>query len=186
MERDNHIRMARKADAEDVAAIYVPIVRDTTISFEETPPSAEDMARRIERTLLTHPWLVAEQSGRVTGYAYATAHRTRAAYQWSCDVSVYIGATARRSGVARALYGRLFATLAQQGFATAFAGITLPNNASVGFHRAMGFEPVGTYERVGFKKGAWRDVGWWSRPLQHIDGTPTAPLRFGENRHLFE
>ena len=88
--------------------------------------------------------------------------------------------------MARALYDHLFATLAKQGFATAFAGITLPNEASIRFHKAMGFEPVGTYKRVGFKKGAWRDVGWWSRPLQQIDGTPTAPLRFGENRHLFE
>ena len=81
MERDSHIRIARKTDGEDVAAIYAPIVRDTTISFEETPPSAEDMARRIERTLLTHPWLVAEQNGHVAGYAYATPHRARAAYQ---------------------------------------------------------------------------------------------------------
>jgi len=174
------IRIAKISDGQDIADIYGPIVRDTSISFEEAPPSAKEMANRIESTLITHPWLVAEQDGRVVAYAYATQHRTRAAYQWSCDVSVYVGENTRRSGVARALYDCLFAILLTQGFATAFAGIALPNDASVGFHKSMGFEAIGIYRRVGFKNGSWRDVIWWSRTLQNFKGAPPAPLRFSE------
>lgn len=180
------IRIAVASDGSDIADIYAPIVRDTFISFEEVPPSAGEISARIESTLLTHPWLVIEQEGTVSAYAYARSHRSRAAYQWSCDVSVYVGEQARRTGAARVLYEAIFSTLVRQGFATAFAGIALPNNASVGFHEHMGFEPIGIYPHVGFKKGSWRDVGWWSRPLQVIEGSPAQPLPFSENKQMFK
>ncbi len=180
------IRIARAADGEALAKIYAPIVENTFISFEETPPTAAEMARRVEATLETHPWLVVEQAGTAVAFAYATAHRARAAYKWSCDVSVYVGEEARRQGLAGRLYKHLFDTLIRQGFGSVFAGIALPNEASVGFHERVGFEPVGTYPRVGFKNGSWRDVGWWSRSLQELPDNPSPPLPFGENRHAFK
>ena len=173
-----NIRIARSSDASDIAAIYAPIVRDTVISFEADPPSSEDMAARISAIIQTHPWLVAEDQGRVTAYAYGSPHRGRTAYQWSSDVSVYVGEHARRTGTGRALYAQLFEILKQQGMATLYAGVTLPNEASVGFHENLGFEPVGIYRNVGFKSGAWRDVGWWSLALQSLGNAPTPPVSF--------
>ena len=154
------IRLATPADGAAVAAIYAPVVRDTAISFEVDPPDAREMAARIATTLPARPWLVAEADGRVVGYAYAGAHRARAAYDWSVEPSVYLAEGARGRGLGRALYTALFAVLRAQGFASAYAGATLPNDASVGLHRAMGFETVGVYRRAGFKHGRWHDV-WW-------------------------
>lgn len=179
------IRIARAEDGAEIARLYAPIVRDTFISFEETPPGADEMAQRIEATVRTHPWLVAESDAGIRAYAYATTHRTRAAYRWSCDVSVYVAEAARRQGLACVLYGQLFATLTKQGFGSVFAGIALPNAASVALHEQMGFSPVGVYPRVGFKQGAWRDVGWWGRALQALPDQPSPPLAFGQNRACF-
>ena len=132
------------------------------------------MATRIEAKLPRYPWLVADDNDSVIGYAYAGAHRERAAYAWSAEVSVYVAETARRRGVARRLYQTLFDLLDRQGYRMAYAGITLPNPASVGFHEAMGFEPVGVYHNVGWKHGQWRDVGWWELVLG--DNAPAVPL----------
>ena len=169
------IRLATGRDAEPVADIYAPNVTDTVISFEAEPPDAEEMRRRIEATLERYPWLVYERQGRVLGYAYAGAHGSRAAYQWSVDVSVYVSGEAHRMGVGRALYTSLFAALDLQGFYNAFAGATLPNPASVGLHEAMGFRPVGVYRGTGYKMGAWHDVGWWHLPLRERVGDPAPP-----------
>lgn len=159
------LRGATAEDAGDLRAIYAPIVENTAISFEEVPPSGEEMAARILGTLERYPFLVAEREGRAVGYAYAGPHRTRAAYRRSVDVSAYVAETARGLGIGRALYGALLSDLASRDFHAAFAGIALPNPASVAFHRAMGFEPVGVYREVGFKFGRWHDVGWWQRRL---------------------
>ena len=176
------IRTATAKDAGDIAAIYAPIVSNTDISFEDVPPTEDEMAARIARTLQTHPWLVFEKDEAVIGYAYAAAHRTRAAYKWSCETSVYVGETARRTGAARQLYTALFECLRTLGYANALAGITLPNDPSVGFHEAMGFQPIGVYKNVGFKGGEWRDVGWWSLPLQALGASPADPLPFGAHQ----
>lgn len=159
------LRGATAEDAGDLLAIYAPIVENTAISFEEVPPSGEEMAARILGTLERYPFLVAEREGRAVGYAYAGPHRTRAAYRRSVDVSAYVAETARGLGIGRALYGALLGDLASRDFHAAFAGIALPNPASVAFHRAMDFEPVGVYREVGFKFGRWHDVGWWQRRL---------------------
>ena len=152
-------------DAAACAAIYTPYVRDTPISLEEEPPTASEIAGRIETTTKTHPWLVAEDESGLTGYAYATRHRERACYRWAADVTVYVAPQSQRRGVGRALYEALFEALAHQGFRTACAGITLPNAASVGLHQALGFEPVGVYRKIGWKFGSWHDVGWWQLEL---------------------
>lgn len=140
------------------------------------------MAGRIARTLATHPWFVAEKGDTIVGYAYGSEHRSRRAYRWSCDVSVYVAAAARGHGVGRALYRPLLTTLADQGFTAAFAGITLPNPASIGLHEHLGFTPVGVFRDVGFKHGAWHDVGWWRRPLALPDPAPREPVPFMNHR----
>ncbi len=170
------IRLATERDAEQIADIYAPNVTDTVISFEFEPPSADEMRRRIEVTLERYPWLVCERQGRVLGYAYASAHSSRAAYQWSVDVSVYVHEDARRLGVGRALYASLFAALDLQGFYNAYAGATLPNPASVGLHESVGFRRVGVYRGVGYKLGAWHDVVWWHLPLRERVADPDPPV----------
>lgn len=166
------IRLATAEDGDALAAIYRPYVLETTISFEETPPSPDEMSQRIVATLATCPFLVFEDQGVVLAYAYASPHRARPAYRWSVDVSVYAANNAHRRGIGRTLYTELLRRLTAQGFHSAYAGIALPNAASVGLHEAMGFRHLGTYEEVGFKFGRWRDVGWWQRPLNQ--GLPSA------------
>jgi phosphinothricin acetyltransferase len=174
------IRMATPSDAAAVAGIYRPVVERTVISFELDAPSAEVIAERIASTLSYAPWLVWAPAGRVVGYAYASRHGDRAAYQWSVNVSAYVHEDHRRSGIGRALYASLFRLLLRQGFYAAHAGITLPNPASVGLHEALGFRLVGVYPRVGFKLGAWHDVGWWQLPLRERAGEPVPPLSLAE------
>ena len=164
------IRAATPADAPALLAIYAPHVERVATSFEEVPPTAEEFAARIERCLASHAWLVAECDGVIAGYAYGSPHRDRAAYRWSVEVSAYVHADFHRRGIARALYGRLFDDLAARGYCQAYAGITLPNEASVGLHRALGFAPIGVFPRVGWKKGAWHDVMWLHREL--LAGAP--------------
>jgi L-amino acid N-acyltransferase YncA len=168
------IRDATADDAVACAAIYAPYVTGTAITFEVDPPTAAEMATRIARAQDGHAWLVLEDDGRVVGYAYGGPFMTRAAYRWSTAVSVYLEPGRRRTGTGSALYRALFARLAARGYRTALAGITLPNEASLGLHRALGFEPVGTYRRVGWKSGAWHDVAWLQRPLGDDDGPPSA------------
>lgn len=163
-------------DAAACAAIYAPYVLHTPATFEDVPPDAGEMAERIRRVQATHPWLVAEEDGRVAGYAYASRHRERAAYRWACDVAVYVDAAHQRRGLGRRLYEALFERLRAQGFHVAVAGITLPNDASVGLHEAFGFELVGVYPAIGWKAGAWRDVGWWQLRLLPAGGPPSEPF----------
>jgi len=155
----------RQRDAEACAAIYAPYLIDTAITFENHPPLPVEMAGRIATALRTHAWVVLENQGRVVGYAYGGPFSSRAAYRWSCEVSVYLEYGRRRTGGGRAYYDALFARLAERGFRTAVAGMTLPNDASVGLHRAMGFEPVGTFRRIGWKHDNWHDVAWSQRTL---------------------
>lgn len=170
------IRLATERDAGEIAAIYAPVVRDTVISFEFEPPTGDEMCRRIRGTLESLPWLVFEREGRISGYAYAAAHRSRAAYQWCVDVSAYVHADERRRGVGRALYTSLLSVLVLQGYYNAYAGITLPNPASVGLHESVGFRPVGVYREIGYKLGAWHDVGWWQLALRERSVPSGPPL----------
>lgn len=162
-------------DAQACARIYAPYVRDSVISFEEEVLGEAEMAARISRIQRTHPWLVAERDGAVAGFAYGAPHRERAAYRWAADVSVYVDSAQHRQGIGRRLYEELFELLRAQGLRVACAGVTLPNDASVRLHERLGFEPVGVYRRIGFKAGAWHDVGWWQLFLGSGDTPPEEP-----------
>jgi L-amino acid N-acyltransferase YncA len=170
------LRLARpRDDAAACLAIYRPWIEQSTVTFETEVPTLEAFTTRMATTLATYPWLVVEREGAVVGYAYASAHRQRAAYRFSVEVSAYIDAAHHRQGLAGRLYEALFALLKAQGFVNAYAGVTLPNPASERFHAAMGFLPVGTYAHVGFKQGGWHDVTWSSRTLAAPPEVPTEP-----------
>lgn len=164
------IRPARAADAAALLAIYAPFAERTAVSFETAAPSVEEFAARIDRSNSRWAWLVAERDGTLLGYAYGSTHRERAAYRWSVETSAYVDPRFQRRGIGRQLYVALLALLADKGYCNAFAGITLPNDASVALHRSIGFEPIGVFESVGWKLGAWQDVAWLQRRLR--DGPP--------------
>jgi L-amino acid N-acyltransferase YncA len=166
------VRPASETAAAAIAEIYATHVSGGYATFETTAPDATEFVRRmLVRPRL--PWLTAAVDGAVVGFAYAAAHRERAAYRWSVDVSVYLAPPAVGRRIGGALYAALLPELADLGYVSAFAGIALPNPASVRLHEAMGFAPVGVYRDVGYKLGAWRDVGWWQRRL--ADSLPAAP-----------
>lgn len=169
------VRAASPQDAGACAAIYAPYVSETAVSFELEPPGEPEMAERIAASTRTHAWLVLEDAGAVVGYAYGAPFHRRAAYRWSCEVSVYVQMGRRRTGAGRALYEALLARLAERGYRTAVAGMTLPNEASEGLHRALGFEDVGTYRNIGFKLGGWHDVKWTQLALAEGHGVPAEP-----------
>lgn len=167
------LRAATADDAEAIAAVYAPYVRDTSISFELEPPGGDELVRRMlsEPRL---PWLVATREGQVTGYVYASRHRSRAAYRWSVEVSVYLVPSEQGRGTARRLYEGLFEELAALGYVSAYAGITQPNPASTRLHAGLGFTPAGVFRDVGFK-GGWHDVAWWQRALRPPPEQPQVP-----------
>lgn len=175
------IRLADpQADAERVAEIYRPAVESSVASFEEVAPSAAEMAARMRATLERLPWLVADLDADVAGYAYAGPHRPRAGYRWSADISVYVDRERQGGGIGRALYAELLALLRRQRYVNAYAGITLPNAASVRLHEAIGMRRIGVYERVGFKFGVWHDVAWYGLRLAEPDAAPPEPIPLPE------
>src|SRR5947209_961208 len=176
------LRIAGARDAAAMRAIYAPFL-PTMVTFELEVPDEAEMARRVTSTLATHPWLVAERDdGAVAGYAYAGLHRARAGYRWCCEVSVYVADGARRTGVGRALYRALFEILREQRLLHAYAIIGLPNDPSVRMHEALGFRPVATFPRIGFKNGSWRDTGWWELVLGELGDAPAEPRVFADIR----
>lgn len=181
------IRHADRHDAAGCLAVYGPFADGTAVSFEDAAPSREEFERRIERVSRTHAFLVAEDTdGRIAGFAYAGVHRERPAYRWATEASVYIDESHRGRGLGRALYEPLFALLEEQGYRMVLAGITVPNAASVGLHRSLGFEEVGVYRRIGWKAGGWRDVLWLALQLgpdtdeSQAPPSPGAPVRLAE------
>lgn len=148
---------------------------DTAITFELEPPTAAEMAGRIAAAQRAHAWLVLVDGDQVFGYAYGSPHKSRAAYRWACEVSVYLERGRRRTGAGRALYTELLDRLAARGFRIALAGMTLPNDASVGLHHAMGFQPIGTFSRIGWKHGRWHDVAWVQRVISNGEDPPAEP-----------
>jgi L-amino acid N-acyltransferase YncA len=159
------IRLAQQIDATACLAIYAPYVESTTVSFETVAPTVDEFAARIAKVQSAWCWLVAEQEGKILGYAYGSMHRERPAYKWSTEVSAYVNPTFHRQGVATALYVQLFEQLAKMGYHQAFAGIALPNLSSIAMHKSMGFADIGVFKAVGRKFDAWHDVAWLQRAL---------------------
>jgi phosphinothricin acetyltransferase len=180
------IRLAEESDTEGVRSIYAPVVRDTAISFELEPPSLGEMRDRIRSLRGRLPWIVCAEGPEIRGYAYADRFRTRAAYQWSAEVTVYVSPAWQRRGVGQALYTSLLEGLRLLGYRSAFAGIALPNPASVALHETLGFRPAGIFRAAGFKLGRWHDVGWWQLELQPLDQPQAAPRTVTEVAGLAE
>lgn len=170
------IRLATPADAGRVRDIYAPFVRETPVSFEETPPSTEGTRDRIDARLERYPWLVCEGGGEVAGFAAAGELRSTPAYDWTVELSVYVAEDHRRAGAGRGLYESLLAALERQGYRSAYAAVTLPNPASERLHEAAGFEPVGDFPNAGHTQGEWRNVRWWYRAIGEHSPDPDPPL----------
>jgi L-amino acid N-acyltransferase YncA len=171
-----HVRPATAPDAGACVEIYAPYVTGTSITFEVELPTVGEFAKRIADCRATHEWLVATRDGAVIGYAYGHRFAERAAYNWSCETSIYLAQSVHRQGVGRALYEQLLGELAAHGYRRAFAGITLPNDSSIGLHHAFGFQDAGYYRRVGWKDGIWHDVVWLQRDLQVAEIDPPPPI----------
>ena len=170
------VRMAVPGDAAALLPLYAPFVQNTAVTFEYEVPSVEEFAGRITAFGGTYPYLVWEEDGRILGYAYAHRLGERAAYQWSAELSIYLGRDSTGRGLGRRLYGALMELLRLQGVRTVYGCVTLPNAGSEGLHAAMGFRLTGTWHRAGFKCGAWRDVGWFEKTIAPYDPSP-APVR---------
>ena len=167
------IRLAGAGDAAAIAAIYRPYVEGSRISFEEEAPSADEMAERMASPL--HPWLIAEEDGRLLGYASSSPYHRRPAYRWTVETSIYLAAGAHGRGIGMQLLSSLIELLTRQGYVTAIGAIALPNPASIALHRRLGFVEAGTYREVGFKLGQWTDVSLWQRDLAPRSASPAEP-----------
>ena len=174
------IRIAAASDAAAILNIYAPYIENTSYTFETEVPTTESFQQRIKDYVQTYPWLVCEIDGRIAGYAYASKHRERLAYQWSVEISVYVHDDFQRAGVGKALYSALIEILKLQQFRNVYAVINLPNDKSVAFHESMGFEHFATYKNVGYKLGKWKNVGWWELQLNEYSHEPPEPMKFSQ------
>jgi phosphinothricin acetyltransferase len=172
-----HIRPVQIEDAESLLSIYKPYIESTATTFETTIPSIAEFASRIKTYTEKYPWLVAEDEGKVIGYAYSSKHRDREAYQWSVESSVYVLSKYHHTGIAKELYAKLFGILQQCGYVNVYAGITLPNEKSYAFHTKMGFEPIGIYKNIGYKLGKWHDVVWLAKTINMHGDYPSVPVK---------
>ncbi|MCK8060537.1 MULTISPECIES: GNAT family N-acetyltransferase [unclassified Fusibacter] len=159
------VRDAKVDDAQAICEIYNPVVRQTTISFEEQEVGVEEMKSRIERISHSHTWIVYEVDGEVLGYAYASQWRGRPAYRYSVESAIYISDGLQGKGVGRLLYESLISRLKESGFKLIVGVVAGENPRSELLHEAMGFEKVGTFKNAGFKFGHWIDVTFYQKSL---------------------
>jgi phosphinothricin acetyltransferase len=174
------LRLATSADSKAILDIYAPYIQNTSFTFETEVPSLKEFSERITAYLNNWPWLVCEINGKIAGYAYATKYRERTAYQWCVESSIYIQDDFQKAGVGKSLYSALFEILKKQGFNNVYAVINLPNEKSVAFHEKLGFHYFATYEKVGYKLGKWKNVGWWGLSINEYVDEPAAPIKFSE------
>ena len=174
------IRLANVFDPANLLDIYGPIVEGTIISLEHETPTIEEFAERIQAIIVKTPWLICEIDNKIAGYAYAAPHRTRDAYKWTVEFSAYVSKNQQRKGIGRCLYVSLTEILRIQGYHNALAGIALPNEVSIAFHESLSFTKIGIYHKVGYKLGAWHDVGWWELEINNISEPPGKPLTLDE------
>jgi len=174
------IRLAEKADAPALLNIYAPYILNTSITFEYEVPSSVEFGARIETITKTFPWLICEIDGQAAGYIYAAPYKTRAAFQWDAEISVYLTPAFHRMGIASALYACLEAMITAQGYVNLYALITVPNPVSVNFHESKGFRPVCIYRSTGFKLGEWHDMTVLEKQLASLPDHPQPCKTFRE------
>jgi L-amino acid N-acyltransferase YncA len=174
------VRLATELDAAQIREIYSPNVLENAISFETEVPSIKEMKTRIQTFLQKYPWIVCVVNGEIAGYVYASKHRDREAYQWSCECTVYMNNSFKGKGIGKELYQLLFQILKLQQFRNVYGVITLPNQPSVAIHESCGFKHFATYENIGYKFGKWHSVGWWKLQINEYDLQPPPPLKFPE------
>lgn len=174
------IRLATIEDAKQVLEIYSNYVINTATSFETDVPSEQEMQSRIASCLQKYPWIVCVINERIAGYVYSSKHREREAYQWSCESSVYVDDDFQGRGIGKKLYQLLFQILKLQGFRNVYAGITMPNEASINLHEKCGFKHFATYENIGYKLGKWHTVKWWKLQINNYDLNPPPPIKISE------
>jgi phosphinothricin acetyltransferase len=174
------IRLITEKDAGEVLDIYKPYVLNTIISFEYEVPTLEEFLQRINTNITDYPWLVCLRDNKIIAYAYASRHRYRTAYQWSPESTVYLSPDIHRKGIARILYETLLSLLKLQGHFNVYAVIGLPNEKSVGFHKALGFEEFGIFKKVGYKIGNWHVTHWFHIALAKHFVIPATPKKLNE------
>lgn len=174
------IRLITANDASEVLAIYEHYVLNTIISFEYEAPTLEEYTQRIKTNTDDYPWLVCTYEDKIIGYAYASKHRYRTAYQWSPESTIYLANEAHGTGIARILYETLFDLLKLQGHFNVYAGVALPNEKSMRFHKAMCFEDIGIFKKVGYKHGNWHDTHWFQLFLTDHVLNPATPKKLYE------
>lgn len=172
------IRPVQPADFTPIAALTNHYIEHTTIHFGYEPVTLEELRAAWEKGRERYPYFIAEIDGAFAGYAKAGVWRERAAYQWTAEAGIYVEQRFQGRGVGTRLYRALIDECRRCGFHTLVAGVTLPNDASVKLHEAVGFVRVGTFRRVGWKRNTWCDVGWFEMPLRdalHVPGAITRP-----------
>ncbi|MGV3508047.1 MAG: GNAT family N-acetyltransferase [Sphingobacteriaceae bacterium] len=174
------IRLITEDDARDALNIYKPYVQNTIISFEYEAPEIDEYTQRIKLYTADYPWLVCLQDQKIIGYAYAGKYGQRKAYQWSVESSIYLYPEAQGKGIAKVLYETLFSMLRLQGYFNVYAAISVPNEASLNFHKALGFKMIGAFEKAGYKMGNWHDVHWLQLQLIEHLHDPPEPRKIGE------
>ena len=174
------IRVATVADAAALRALYAPYVENTSVTFEYAVPTVPEFEVRVEQTLRKYPWLLYEENGVILGYAYAGADRTREAYQWMAESSIYLSEEAWGRGIGTALYSALFSVLTAQNFCRCTALITEGNEPSFRLHEKFGFTVCGHMDRAGYKLGAWHGMTTMEKFLNPFTVPPKAILPFPE------
>lgn len=172
------LRPATPADCDAIRSIYAPYILETAVSFETEVPSHETFAERMRGIMEFFPYLIAEASGEVIGYAYAHFAYERAAYRWNAELSVYLRRGAEKRGVGSALYAALIELLRAQGFKKLYGVVAMPNEASERLHERFGFAPAARFEKHGYKFGRWHDVVWFEKRLAPFDAAPADPIPF--------
>lgn len=180
MQHTGTIRMASLADAKALVSIYNPYITDTTITFETQPLTPELFAQRMQSVLTAFPWLVYEEKGQISGYAYASPFHERAAYAWDCDLSIYLHPDSQGQGIGEKLWTALELLLKAQGYYNVYSLITDPNPASTAFHKKCGFIEEGYHANTGYKFGQWLGVRLMVKKIGDFNRAPLPVKSLGD------